>query len=213
MRSAMLLTINALNMSKSETQSRWQSPKRAIGSEQKEQSSRRRFQSWFAIVSAKSGCQSNANKASSPRHCPRRRLRRASARDCATMFPSLTLLASASKDIVSQPFKRAQLGLFHGKMRRSGNNVPFSKNKTRRTWYPNIQNKSFFSNALGRDIEVKVTTRALKTIKKVRSGHDTSSANLMLLCRSVWRIGPVRPQDQVRPPGARRHAHTNASQG
>ncbi|KAH9972517.1 hypothetical protein BJV74DRAFT_864972 [Russula compacta] len=50
------------------------------------------------------------------------------------MFPSLPSLAAA----LSQPFKRSQLGLFHGKTKQYGNNVPFSKNKTRRAWLPNI---------------------------------------------------------------------------
>ncbi|KAF9256315.1 hypothetical protein L218DRAFT_966456 [Marasmius fiardii PR-910] len=67
---------------------------------------------------------------------------------------------------ISQPFKRSQLGLFQGKSKHYGNNVPFSKHKTRRTWLPNVQRKRLPSEALGRDVRVKLTTRALKTIKK-----------------------------------------------
>jgi large subunit ribosomal protein L28 len=81
-----------------------------------------------------------------------------------TMFPSLPSLAAS----VSQPFKRSQLGLFHGKTKQYGNNVPFSKNKTRRSWLPNVQSKRLFSDALGEMVRVKLTTRALKTIRKVR---------------------------------------------
>jgi large subunit ribosomal protein L28 len=77
------------------------------------------------------------------------------------MLPTTALLES-----LSLPFKRAQLGLFHGKSKQYGNNVPFSKKKTRRTWLPNIQNKRLESAALGRLVEVKLTTRALRTIKK-----------------------------------------------
>ncbi|KII91581.1 hypothetical protein PLICRDRAFT_104951 [Plicaturopsis crispa FD-325 SS-3] len=77
------------------------------------------------------------------------------------MLPTSVLL-----QVVSQPFKRAQLGLFHGKMKQFGNNVPFSKMKTRRSWLPNIQNKRIFSDALQRNVNTKVTTRALRTIKK-----------------------------------------------
>jgi large subunit ribosomal protein L28 len=80
------------------------------------------------------------------------------------MFFNIPLFQAA----VSAPFKRAQLGLFHGKMKQYGNNVPFSKKKTRRTWLPNIQSKRLFSESLGENIRVKVTTRALRTIKKVR---------------------------------------------
>jgi ribosomal protein L28 len=80
------------------------------------------------------------------------------------MFPSLPSLAAA----LSQPFKRSQLGLFHGKTKQYGNNVPFSKNKTRRSWLPNIQSKRLYSDALGQMVRVKLSTRALKTIRKVR---------------------------------------------
>jgi ribosomal protein L28 len=79
------------------------------------------------------------------------------------MFPSLPSFAAA----LSQPFKRSQLGLFHGKTKQYGNNVPFSKKKTRRAWLPNIHSKRLFSDALGEMVRVKVSTRALKTIRKV----------------------------------------------
>jgi len=77
------------------------------------------------------------------------------------MFNSLPLLSA-----LSSPFKRSQLGLFHGKMRQTGNNVPFSKHKTKRTWLPNVQSKRLRSETLGKDLKIKVTAKALKTIKK-----------------------------------------------
>ena len=46
--------------------------------------------------------------------------------------------------------------------------MPFSKKKTRRTWLPNVQSKRLWSNALEDFVKVKLTTRALKTIEKVR---------------------------------------------
>lgn len=79
------------------------------------------------------------------------------------MLPSLPVFSH----VVSAPFKRAQLGLFHGKMKQFGNSVPFSKHKTRRTWLPNIQSKWLFSDALAKGVQVKLSTKALKTIKKV----------------------------------------------
>ena len=79
------------------------------------------------------------------------------------MFPTLRVL----KEAVSAPFKRSQLGLFQGKMRQTGNSIPFSKHKSRRSWLPNVQSKRFFSDTLQEYIRVKVTTRAIKTIKKV----------------------------------------------
>ncbi|KAH9903175.1 ribosomal L28 family-domain-containing protein [Cubamyces lactineus] len=77
------------------------------------------------------------------------------------MFPSIPLLA-----VVSAPFKRSQLGLFQGKMKQYGNNVPNSKHKTRRTWLPNVHNQRLYSDALQQFVRLKVTARALKTIKK-----------------------------------------------
>jgi large subunit ribosomal protein L28 len=97
------------------------------------------------------------------------------------MFPSLPSLAAA----LSQPFKRSQLGLFHGKTKQYGNNVPFSKKKTRRSWLPNIQSKRLYSDALGEMVRVKLSTRALKTIRKVRCPvphhHATHTSNILLV--------------------------------
>jgi large subunit ribosomal protein L28 len=69
--------------------------------------------------------------------------------------------------VTSQPFKRAQFGLSQGKTKQYGNNVPFSLHKTRRSWLPNVQRKRLFSETLQSHVRVKLTTAALKTIKKV----------------------------------------------
>jgi len=81
------------------------------------------------------------------------------------MLPSLPRLSTLP--IISQPFKRSQEGLFHGKMKQYGNNVPHSKHKTRRTWLPNVRSKRLPLEATGETIKLKVTTRALRCIKKV----------------------------------------------
>jgi large subunit ribosomal protein L28 len=98
------------------------------------------------------------------------------------MFPSLPSLAAA----LSQPFKRSQLGLFHGKTKQYGNNVPFSKNKTRRSWLPNIQSKRLYSDALGETVRVKLSTRALKTIRKVR--RTARSRCLSITSRRIYLV-------------------------
>ncbi|KAH7882979.1 hypothetical protein F5I97DRAFT_1901017 [Phlebopus sp. FC_14] len=67
---------------------------------------------------------------------------------------------------VSMPFKPSSLGLFHGKVKQYGNNVPHSLKKTRRTWLPNVQSKRLMSEVLGKMVKVKLTTSALRTIKK-----------------------------------------------
>jgi len=78
------------------------------------------------------------------------------------MHPTLSTLPAA----LSQPFKRAALGLFHGKTIQHGNNVPHSLKKTRRTWLPNVHAKTLASTLLERRVQVKVTARALRTIHK-----------------------------------------------
>ncbi|KAF9037411.1 hypothetical protein BDZ89DRAFT_982679 [Hymenopellis radicata] len=88
------------------------------------------------------------------------------------MHPTLAVLKKAvfvpelKAGVASQPFKRAQEGLFQGRSKQYGNNVPFSKHKTRRSWLPNVQNKRLFSEALNETIKLKVTARAVKTISK-----------------------------------------------
>ncbi|QRW13454.1 ribosomal L28 family [Ceratobasidium sp. AG-Ba] len=76
------------------------------------------------------------------------------------MIPTLSCLAR------SMPFKRASQGLFEGRTKQYGNNVPHSMKKTRRTWLPNVQSKRLFSETLGHHVKLNVTTRALRTIDK-----------------------------------------------
>lgn len=49
----------------------------------------------------------------------------------------------------------------------AGNNVPESHQKTRRTWLPNIQQKTLYSAALDAKLRIKVTASTLRTIDKV----------------------------------------------
>ncbi|TDL27952.1 hypothetical protein BD410DRAFT_761201 [Rickenella mellea] len=82
------------------------------------------------------------------------------------MFPTLSTCLQLAPKIASQPFKRSQNGLYHGKTVLYGNNVPFSEHRTRRRWLPNIQRKTFWSEALGKDVRIKVSMCALRTIRK-----------------------------------------------
>ncbi|TBU57608.1 mitochondrial 50S ribosomal protein L28-like protein, partial [Dichomitus squalens] len=93
------------------------------------------------------------------------------------MFPSISLLSN----LVSAPFKRAQLGLFHGKTKQYGNSVPNSKHKTRRTWLPNIHNRRLFSDTLQHHLRVKLTARALKTIHKASPARGHGGIDNYLL--------------------------------
>lgn len=48
----------------------------------------------------------------------------------------------------------------------SGNNVSHAHNKTRRRFLPNVQQTSVMSDALGRLVRLKLSTRAIRTIEK-----------------------------------------------
>ncbi|KAF2766039.1 hypothetical protein EJ03DRAFT_345332 [Teratosphaeria nubilosa] len=65
-------------------------------------------------------------------------------------------------------YKQSDLGLYGGQKIRFGNNVgPEFGVKTRRSWHPNIHNKRLWSKALDRSVQVRVSTRVLRTIDKV----------------------------------------------
>ena len=53
-----------------------------------------------------------------------------------------------------------------GKKAMVGNNVSFSNKKTKRRFYPNLQNKKFFIPEENKWIQLKVSTKAIKTINK-----------------------------------------------
>ncbi|KAK0356037.1 hypothetical protein LTR91_007516 [Friedmanniomyces endolithicus] len=65
-------------------------------------------------------------------------------------------------------YKQSSLGLYGGQMIRFGNNVgKRTKNKTRRSWHPNVLTRKLFSKALDRVVQVRVVARVLRTIDKL----------------------------------------------
>ena len=58
-----------------------------------------------------------------------------------------------------------------GKDTQFGHNVSHSNRKTNRRFTPNIQSVSLHSEALGRDITLRISTRALRTVTK-KGGLD-----------------------------------------
>ena len=48
----------------------------------------------------------------------------------------------------------------------AGNNVSHAVNKTKRRFYPNLHNVSFFSDILGKKVKLKVSSRGIKTVEK-----------------------------------------------
>ncbi len=58
-----------------------------------------------------------------------------------------------------------------GKSVMSGNNVSHARNRTRRRFIPNLQNASFLSDALGRTVRLRLSTRGIRTIES-KGGID-----------------------------------------
>jgi large subunit ribosomal protein L28 len=53
----------------------------------------------------------------------------------------------------------------------TGNKVSHANNKTKRRFLPNVQHTSVYSETLGRQIRLRVTTRGLRTIE-INGGID-----------------------------------------
>ncbi|GMG33040.1 unnamed protein product [Ambrosiozyma monospora] len=66
----------------------------------------------------------------------------------------------------SRIFKRADRGLYGGQVITFGNQISEMKNKSRRTWLPNVITKSIWSDALQKSVKMKLTARVLKTLTK-----------------------------------------------
>eukprot|EP00753_Platysulcus_tardus_P008358 PLAT15917.1.p1 GENE.PLAT15917.1~~PLAT15917.1.p1 ORF type:complete len:125 (+),score=62.95 PLAT15917.1:175-549(+) len=87
--------------------------------------------------------------------------------------------------------KRAERGLFAGKETLFGNNVSHSKQRTRRSWKPNVQVKRLWSEHLERWVRVPMTTSAMRSIDKM-GGLDnylllTKPAKLDSRVGDMWR--------------------------
>lgn len=65
----------------------------------------------------------------------------------------------------------------------SGHSTSDSRQKTKRTFRPNVQTKKLRSELLGRTIEVRTTGRALRTIEK-KGGLDE-----YLATSKEWKLG------------------------
>jgi len=88
-------------------------------------------------------------------------------------------------------YKQSRHGLYGGQRIQFGNNVGEKiETKTRRTWHPNIFTRKLFSKALDRPVQVKVSTRVLRTIDKL-GGLDEyllgeKEARIKTLGESGW---------------------------
>lgn len=52
-----------------------------------------------------------------------------------------------------------------GKAVLTGNNVSHANNKTRRRFLPNLQHASFFSDVLGTPVQLRLSTRGIRTVE------------------------------------------------
>ena len=74
----------------------------------------------------------------------------------------------------------------------SGNNVSHAVNKTKRRFYPNLHNVSFFSDILGKKVKLKVSSRGIKTVEK-NGGIDnyiinSKNSNLTIETRKLKKL-------------------------
>lgn len=63
-------------------------------------------------------------------------------------------------------FKRGFRGLYGNRMTRFGNQVSFAENKTRRTWKPNVQKKTLWSETLQERFKCRITTHVMRSVRK-----------------------------------------------
>ena len=83
-----------------------------------------------------------------------------------------------------------------GKKAMSGNNVSHAKTRTKRRFFPNLNNVTLTSEVLGRDFQLKVSASALRTIDKVggldpflrKSATDNLSSNAMKIKKDIEKI-------------------------
>ncbi|KAI1007583.1 hypothetical protein K3495_g641 [Podosphaera aphanis] len=90
-------------------------------------------------------------------------------------------------------YKQSNFGLYGTQKIRFGNMVSErNKIKTRRFWRPNVHTKALFSASLGKNIQVRITTRVLRTVRKV-GGLDEyllgdSPARIRELGMGGWKL-------------------------
>ncbi|KAM3159546.1 MRPL24-like protein [Lachancea thermotolerans] len=92
----------------------------------------------------------------------------------------------------SQIFKQSNKGLYGGSFIQYGNNVAESKTKTRRRWLPNVIKKGLWSEALSRNVSIRMTAKVLRTVTK-EGGIDNyltkeKSARIKELGPTGWKL-------------------------
>lgn len=92
----------------------------------------------------------------------------------------------------SQWFKQSDRGLYGGQTIQFGNQISEFRNKSRRSWLPNVVRSALWSEVLNMDIRIKVTTSVLRTITK-EGGIDnyltkSTAARIKELGPTGWKL-------------------------
>lgn len=93
----------------------------------------------------------------------------------------------------------ARFCIVTGKKVMTGNNVSHANNKTRRRFLPNLQVASFLSDALGRSIRLRLSTRGIRTIEHkggldlflLNSRNSTLTPELRKIKRQIEKVSTV----------------------
>jgi large subunit ribosomal protein L28 len=72
-----------------------------------------------------------------------------------------------------------------GKETRTGNNKPFSQKRTKRTFRPNLFKKRVFNPLTGKVERVKLSAKAIRTIKKWNREADEAIKELEETAKTV----------------------------
>ena len=83
-----------------------------------------------------------------------------------------------------------------GKGGMSGNNVSHAKNRTKRKFFPNLNNVTLASEALGKAFQLKISASALRTINKVggldvflkNAKVETLSSNALKIKKNIEKL-------------------------
>lgn len=76
---------------------------------------------------------------------------------------------------IKHTFKQHWFGLYGGKHKQFGNNVPESRYKTRRTWLPNVKQRKLYSECLGRWVDLKLAACVLRKCARRPKGRRNAN--------------------------------------
>src|SRR5687768_3767409 len=105
----------------------------------------------------------------------------------------LRRVSGASRVPFQEEIEMSRICELTGKGRQVGHNVSHANNKTKRTFLPNLQNVTLISDALGRQVKLRVSTAGLRSVEHVggldnwlaKTGDDKLSLKARRLKREV----------------------------